>query len=40
MLKELGVTAVLNCAQGELTDWNMVNTTQTYYQVIQSEIEN
>lgn len=26
VLKELGVTAVLNSAQGTMTDWNYVNT--------------
>ncbi len=31
MLKKLGVTAVLNAAQGEMTDWNYVNTKQSYY---------
>ena len=31
MLEDLGVTAVLNAAQGEMTDWNYVNTKASYY---------
>ena len=32
LLKELGVTAVLNAAQGTMSDWNYVNTRESYYQ--------
>ena len=31
VLEGLGVTAVLNAAQGEMTDWNYVNTKASYY---------
>lgn len=31
ILKDLGITAVVNCAQGEMTDWNYVNTKASYY---------
>ena len=30
-LREMGVTAVLNAAQGSMTDWNYVNTKAIYY---------
>ena len=32
LLKEMGVTAVLNAAQGSMSDWNYVNTKESYYQ--------
>ncbi len=31
VLRDLGVTAVLNAAQGAMTDWNYVNTKESYY---------
>ena len=31
ILKDLGVTAVVNAAQGSMTDWNYVNTKESYY---------
>ena len=31
MLKSFGVTAVLNAAQGEMSDWNYINTKASYY---------
>ena len=31
LLKEMGITAVLNAAQGSMTDWNYVNTKASYY---------
>ena len=31
VLREMGVTAVLNAAQGSMTDWNYVNTKEIYY---------
>ena len=30
-LREMGVTAVLNAAQGSMTDWSYVNTKAIYY---------
>lgn len=33
ILKEMGVTAVVNCGQGELAEWNYVNTGPAYYKV-------
>ena len=32
MLRELGITAVLNAAQGSMEDWNYVKTGPAYYQ--------
>ena len=31
ILRELGITAVLNTAQGSMSDWNYVNTREAYY---------
>ena len=31
ILRELGVTAVLNAAQGNLEGWSMVNTKESFY---------
>ena len=31
MLRAYGVTAVLNAAQGEMSDWNYINTKASYY---------
>ena len=31
LLKSFGVTAVLNAAQGEMSDWNYINTKASYY---------
>lgn len=31
LLRDLGVTAVVNAAQGSMTGWNYVNTRQSYY---------
>ena len=31
LLKDLGVTAVLNAAHGKMSDWNYVNTGEAYY---------
>ena len=30
-LREMGVTGVLNAAQGSMTDWSYVNTKEIYY---------
>ncbi|TRY71164.1 hypothetical protein TCAL_15050 [Tigriopus californicus] len=32
ILKDLGIGAVLNTAQGNMTDWSYVNTKASYYQ--------
>ena len=32
VLRDLGVTAVLNAAQGDLEGWSVVNTKQSYYE--------
>ena len=34
MLKELGVTAVLNAAHGSMEDWDYVKTGPAYYQAV------
>ena len=31
ILRDLGVTAVLNAAQGTMSEWNYVNTRESYY---------
>ena len=31
ILRQLGITAVLNAAQGHMGDWNYVNTRESYY---------
>ena len=33
-LRDLGVTAVLNAAQGSMSDWNYVNTKAPYYTTV------
>ncbi|XP_023328603.1 dual specificity protein phosphatase 3 isoform X2 [Eurytemora carolleeae] len=37
ILKEMGVTAVVNCGQGELTEWNYVNTGPAYYKMVNMD---
>ena len=34
VLKELGVTAVLNAAHGSMEDWDYVKTGPAYYQAV------
>ena len=35
LLREMGITGVLNAAQGSMTDWSYVNTKETYYTGVQ-----